>query len=654
MKKITESTFTKYKYLSNLNTNPSKTLAGFIVNKANKRTNSYDSDLYLTDGEVNYLWKNNVRDYYFLNDDSIWILDHLQTSKSTSKGYEKTVYQICDIKSGEVLKNVDLPLNVSDIKKVKDDLYLIMAKTSLDAPNFYMLNEVEKKKIIKNRKDNNDYQVIDEYPFFFNGQGYINKTRTSLFLYDYNQDIITKITNKTTDVETVDINYPNILFSAFDYESFKDKWGEIYTYNIETSKIECCYDKKDFQIQRTYYYNNEIWVNGTYGKDYGMMENSKLYVLNNNDLLLKIDNDLSLYASVGSDCRYGKLKNYMKIDGKPYFLSTVQSSTHLLTIAENEITPVIALNGSLDDFVYLNDKFIIIGLFNNELQEIYSYRDLGLTKLTEFNNEISNDYYIASTNKFNIYNDGFEINGWYLLPYNYNPNKKYPSILNIHGGPKAAYGEVFYHEMQQWASMGYIVYFLNPRGSDGKGNKYADLRRNMGKIDYSDIMRFTDEIVLKLPIDQERMVVTGGSYGGYMTNWIIGHSNRFKCAISQRSISNWISMVMASDYGIDFPIEQEFNDLYNCHDELWECSPLNYVNNVKTPTLFIHSYEDYRCPLPEAYQMYTGLKVRGVDTRICAFKGENHELSRSGKPLHRLRRLAEIRDWMNKYIRGER
>ena len=206
--------------------------------------------------------------------------------------------------------------------------------------------------------------------------------------------------------------------------------------------------------------------------------------------------------------------------------------------------------------------------------------------------------------------------------------------------------------MQYWANLGYFVFFCNPRGSDGKGNKFADLRRNFGKIDYEDLMDFVDEVLKQYPnIDSDRLGVTGGSYGGYMTNWIIGHTDRFKAAASQRSISNWITEVCASDYGIDFPIEQEFDDINNCQEELWDMSPLKYANNAVTPTLFIQSTEDYRCPICEAIQMYTVLKCRGVESKLVGFKGENHELSRSGKPLHRSKRLFEITNWMEIHLK---
>ena len=161
--------------------------------------------------------------------------------------------------------------------------------------------------------------------------------------------------------------------------------------------------------------------------------------------------------------------------------------------------------------------------------------------------------------------------------------------------------------------MGYFVFFCNPRGSEGKGNEFADIRRIYGTIDYEDIMKFTDIVLEKYAnIDKDRIGVTGGSYGGFMVNWIIGHTDRFKCAASQRSISNWIDDFGTTDIGYYFN-----------PDELGG----------------------------QAFQMFTALKYYGVESRICIFKGENHELSKSGKPKHRLRRLKEITDWFKKYLK---
>ena len=247
---------------------------------------------------------------------------------------------------------------------------------------------------------------------------------------------------------------------------------------------------------------------------------------------------------------------------------------------------------------------------------------------------------------------GVTIEGWILKPVDFEDGKKYPAILDIHGGPKTVYGEVFYHEMQYWANHGYAVFFCNPRGSDGRGNEFADIRGKYGTIDYDDLMKFTDAVLKKYSfIDKDRVGVTGGSYGGFMTNWIIGHTDRFKAAASQRSISNWISKFCTTDIGYYFVEDQNGATPWNNMEKLWDHSPLKYADKAKTPTLFIHSEQDYRCYLAEGIQMFTALKYHGVDARLCMFRGENHELSRGGKPKHRMRRLKEMTDWFDKYLK---
>ena len=197
--------------------------------------------------------------------------------------------------------------------------------------------------------------------------------------------------------------------------------------------------------------------------------------------------------------------------------------------------------------------------------------------------------------------------------------------------------------------------FTNIRGSDGRDDAFADIRGQYGFVDYQNLMDFTDAVLAEYTnIDQSKLCVTGGSYGGFMTNWIITHTSRFCAAASQRSISNWVSMTFISDIGLYFCTNECGTDgLFDEADteKLWKHSPLKYAKGAKTPTLFIHSDEDYRCPLPEGMQMMQALAAQNVETRMVIFHGENHELSRSGKPEHRLRRLREITDWFESHIK---
>ena len=339
-----------------------------------------------------------------------------------------------------------------------------------------------------------------------------------------------------------------------------------------------------------------------------------------------------------------------------YFTTTEGESSYLHRIDKTgSIERISTATGSVDSFSVKDGEILLIALRGLKLQELYELKDGQETQLTAFNDWVNEERKLSQPEALSFVTaPGVTCEGWVLKPVDFVEGQKYPAILNIHGGPKTVYGTVFFHEMQYWANQGYFVFFCNPRGSDGKGNEFADIRGQYGTIDYDDLMRFTDLVLETYPeIDAERVGVTGGSYGGFMTNWIIGHTNRFKAAASQRSISNWISMGYTTDIGYYFAPDQVAATPWTDHEKLWHHSPLKYADRVKTPTLFIHSEEDYRCWLPEGLQMFTALKYHGVESRLCMFRGENHELSRGGKPKHRIRRLKEITTWFDRFLRGQ-
>ncbi|MBQ7916242.1 MAG: S9 family peptidase, partial [Firmicutes bacterium] len=264
--------------------------------------------------------------------------------------------------------------------------------------------------------------------------------------------------------------------------------------------------------------------------------------------------------------------------------------------------------------------------------------------------------HMVSVPEFHSYvgQDGFEIHGYALKPVGYQPGIAYPAILHIHGGPRTAFGSVFHHEMQVWANAGYFVFYCNPRGSDGRGNEFGDICGKYGTVEYENLMEFTDEMLAKYPdVDRNRVGVTGGSYGGFMTNWIIGHTDRFKAAVSQRSISNWILFEHSSDIGHTFTRTHQGTITRENVDVMWEHSPLKYADKCTTPTLFIHSDSDYRCWMGEGISMFTALKMHGCEARLVLFKKETHELSRSGRPKSRIRRMEEILGWMDKYLKED-
>ncbi len=227
----------------------------------------------------------------------------------------------------------------------------------------------------------------------------------------------------------------------------------------------------------------------------------------------------------------------------------------------------------------------------------------------------------------------------------------YPSILEIHGGPRVQYGNLFMHEFYYLAAQGYVVYFCNPRGGQGYGEVHSKaITNNWGTVDYADLMVWADLVQQKPYVDPDRMGVTGGSYGGYMTNWIIGHTDRFRAAVTQRSVSNMISMYGSSDFNWTFQAEFGDQPVWENMENSWRQSPLKYIGNVKTPTLVIHSENDMRCEMEQDEQVFVALKKLGVDTEMVRFPGEPHGLSRGGRTDRRVARLEGILGWFGRYL----
>ncbi|TVP85405.1 MAG: S9 family peptidase [Alkalicoccus sp.] len=245
--------------------------------------------------------------------------------------------------------------------------------------------------------------------------------------------------------------------------------------------------------------------------------------------------------------------------------------------------------------------------------------------------------------------DGLDLQGWIIRP----DDSAGQGLLEIHGGPHAMYGSTFFHEMQLLASRGYTVFYCNPRGSHGYGQQFVNaVRGDYGGMDYEDIMSFTDEVLNRFDeVDKNKLGVTGGSYGGFMTNWITAHTDRFKAAATLRCISNWISFYGVSDIGYFFTEWEVGRDFLDDPDTLWKHSPLKYVSRIKTPLLIMHGEKDLRCPIEQAEQLFVSLKKLGRSTRFIRFPEANHDLSRSGPPYLRRRRLEELTGWFDEYLR---
>lgn len=665
MEKLLLEDFTKYKFLSNITYSPKGDKVAFTLHRMDLEENKYLSNIYVYDlkgkDSMKLTSNNSENSFIFKDNDTLFFptIRDEKDKKRRKKGEDFTPFYEISLKGGEANKIFEIPLNVLDIKIIDDQNYLLLALYDINKPNLKNLSKEEKEKVLEEYEEEKDYEILDEIPFWSNGRGFTNKKRARLYIYNIKEDELTPITDHFTNVSCFNLNKDKsqIVLIA---NSFIDKMrlsNDLYIYYIEEKHLEKITHEEPFSYSYADFLEDEIIFVGSNMKSYGINENPHIYLMKRNrdiNMLTPEDFDYSLYNSVGSDCRYGNSTS-IKVDGKYlYFVTTEYDSSYINRIdRKGDIEKLTIEKGSIDGFDVFDEKIVFIGLRGLKLQELYTLNNYKEEQLTNFNEWVVENKKLSTPEKINFETEnGINIEGWILKPVDFDENKKYPGILDIHGGPKTVYGEVFFHEMQYWANEGYVVFFCNPRGSDGRGNEFADIRGKYGTIDYDDIMKFTDIVLENYPfIDEDKLGVTGGSYGGFMTNWIIGHTKRFKAAASQRSISNWISKFATTDIGYFFVEDQQASTPWKDVEKLWFHSPLKYADKVVTPTLFIHSEEDYRCWLAEGLQMFTSLKYHGVESKLVLFKGENHELSRSGKPKHRIRRLKEITQWFNRHLK---
>ena len=275
-------------------------------------------------------------------------------------------------------------------------------------------------------------------------------------------------------------------------------------------------------------------------------------------------------------------------------------------------------------------------------------------QLTNFNAQWLGNLALSPAERFDVAceDPAVTLDCWVMKPAGFEPGEKYPVLLNIHGGPFSQYGETFFDEFQVYAGAGYGVVFCNPRGGSGQDTAFGRaIRGDHGGSDYRDVMACLDAALERMPwADRSRLGVMGGSYGGFMTTWIIGHDRRFAAACSERAVNDWYGMQGASDIGSYFNAIGLGDHAY-VHEDLdavLRQSPLTYAKDIQTPVLILHSEDDLRCPIEQAEQLWTILKLKRKDAEFVRFPDESHEMSRSGRPGHRVGRFEVILDYFGR------
>jgi dipeptidyl aminopeptidase/acylaminoacyl peptidase len=284
----------------------------------------------------------------------------------------------------------------------------------------------------------------------------------------------------------------------------------------------------------------------------------------------------------------------------------------------------------------------------------------GERRLTEVGKAFAESRELAEPERFAaLSEDGTEVNAWIVRPPGFEAGKRYPALLNIHGGPFSQYTTAFFDEFQVYAAAGYVVLYSNPRGSSGYTEEWGRAIRGpsngqgpgWGTVDYQDLTAVVDTALQRFDfIDPDRLGILGGSYGGFMTTWIVGHTDRFKAAVSERAVNNLVSAYGSSD--LFWAFAGQFGSyLYEDFDAWVDRSPSRYAGNIKTPLLIIHSENDLRCAIEQAEHLFITLRLRKHDVELVRFPAESHELTRSGSPMHRVERFQIILEWFDRYLK---
>lgn len=377
---------------------------------------------------------------------------------------------------------------------------------------------------------------------------------------------------------------------------------------------------------------------------------------------LTADYDFDMGSSVGGDNvapRGGNGRTlYWSPDGRWLFDCVEKRGRTPLVRVDSQsgsVTEITQGDQAVLDFSITPDARAIVALVSTPVAigDLFTVSANGAqTRITDLNRKLWSQLNLTPPEELNYTSfDGKRIQGWIQKPPDFDPNKKYPLILNIHGGPHAAYGWVFDHEFQWMAARGYVVLYVNPRGSTSYGQDFGNIIQfHYPGNDYRDLMIGVDEVLKRGYIDPKKLAVTGGSGGGVLTDWTITHTDRFAAAVSQRDISNWASWWYTADFTLFQPRwfqAPPFEDPQDYADR----SAITFVKNIHTPVLFVLGESDYRTPQDSGgEQLFRALKFLKRPTAMVVFPRETHELSRSGEPWHRIERLDHIVGWFDKWI----
>lgn len=507
------------------------------------------------------------------------------------------------------------------------------------------------------------YYELEEYPFWANGAGMCERKRTRLYLWTRGE--LKRLTPDFMDVGAVAVLGDKAVLSGTEFRDVNDKPAALWTVDLITLALA--------PVPNTdgYTYTDLVRLDDQHV--FCLRSDHKKYGESQNDFidLLDIETgefcranesaDLSICNALYSDILYGASSYaFARYRDGVFFIATSGDAAPVLYtdprtgkmetwVGGDFVAAEAVLSTDESTLYFIAEK-------GGSGPEIWA-RDMDtgeIRQLTHLNDRVQEEYITLPVETFTFAGaDGAPIAGFYIKPLGFEEGKRYKSVISIHGGPACTFGRCYYMELQYLATLGYAVLFCNPHGSVGYGGAFQDLREKYYTCDLEDILDLVAYARRELPfVDCDQMAVTGGSYGGMMVNWIITHYDMFKTAISDRGCANELEDFFMSDCGLSFSRDVRGGTIWDegVFDKVWAASPIRYADRVKTPTLFIHSENDYRCTKEQSLSMFAALKLHGVKTRAYIFKGEDHGMCFSGKPKNRAARFEIIRQWLEETL----
>ncbi|MCY9186727.1 S9 family peptidase [Bacillus halotolerans] len=630
--------------------------AAYVKSQANKEKDSYTSNIWVYDAEsgASIPWTHGEK----RNTDPRWSPDGRQIAFVSDRDGEVSQLYIMSAEGGEAKKLTDIPYGVSQPVWSPDGESVLVTVSLGDEESVYDQEKTE--------PDSFEPVEVHGLAYKRDGKGLTRGAYAQLVLVSVKSGEVKQLTNEKADHfdPAFSPDSKSLVFSANLTETDDaSKPHDVCLVSLETEDLKLITSHRGSFGPSSFSPDGRYLALLGHEQEYrnATLEKAWLYDIEQDCLTCLTDMlDVHLADALIGDSLIGGAEQrpvWTKDSQGFYVIGTEQGSTGIYYVSiEGLVYPIRLEKEYINSFSIHPDEqsFIASMTKPDRPSELYSI-PLGQEekRLTDANDKFVDEHLISLPEDIQyVTEDGMTVNGWLMKPAQAAEGKNYPLILNIHGGPHMMYGHTYFHEFQVLAAKGYAVVYVNPRGSHGYGQEFVNaVRGDYGGKDYQDVMQAVDEAIKRdSQIDAERIGVTGGSYGGFMTNWIVGQTNRFKAAVTQRSISNWLSFHGVSDIGYFFTDWQLEHDMFTDTEKLWDRSPLKYAANVETPLLILHGERDDRCPIEQAEQLFIALKKMDKETVLVRFPKATHNLSRSGHPGQRIKRLAYISSWFDQYL----